>query len=75
MYGWLLVVPQLLPSDSLQLLFFQARSLMQAGKVRISFPSFYGPAIVDALVKDPMGVDVAQHSHFYFELGEELCRL
>ncbi|XP_026190860.1 uncharacterized protein LOC34623828 [Cyclospora cayetanensis] len=65
----------LLPSDNLQLLLFQARSLLSAGKIRLSFPPSYGPAIVDALLKDPLGVDLARHSLFYFELGEELCKL
>ncbi|OEH73618.1 ribosomal protein rpl24e [Cyclospora cayetanensis] len=66
---------ELLPSDNLQLLLFQARSLLSAGKIRLSFPPSYGPAIVDALLKDPLGVDLARHSLFYFELGEELCKL
>lgn len=65
----------LLPSDSLQLLLFQARSLLHAGKVKILFPSFFGPAVIDALIKDPIGVDLSRHSNFYFELGEELCKL
>lgn len=65
----------LLPSDNLQLFLFRGRSLMAAGKVRLGFPSYFGAAMTDALVKDPLGVDVARHSHFFFELGEALCKL
>ncbi|KAL8274928.1 hypothetical protein Esti_001128 [Eimeria stiedai] len=65
----------LVPSDTVDLCLFQARSLMHAGKVKIRFPAFFGAAITSGLIRDPLGIDVSRFSEFYFELGEELCRL
>lgn len=69
----LLLLLQLLPSDRLEVFWFQAKRLFAARKVRVAFPAYYGSAIINGLLKDPLGVDVARHSQFYFELGEQLC--
>ncbi|PFH33439.1 putative GINS complex subunit Psf3 [Besnoitia besnoiti] len=63
------------PSDTLQLPLYQAELLMSRGKMKIKFPSFYEFAIIDALVKDPLTVDLAAHCLFYFDLGLYLCSL
>ncbi|KAL8443504.1 hypothetical protein Emag_005895 [Eimeria magna] len=65
----------LVPSDTVELCLFQAKSLMHAGKMKLKFPDFFGAAITDGLIKDPLGIDVSRFSGFFFELGEELCRL
>ncbi|KFH01592.1 putative GINS complex subunit Psf3 [Toxoplasma gondii MAS] len=63
------------PADSLQLPLYQAELLMGRGKMKIKFPSFYEIAIIDALIKDPLTVDLAAHCLFYFDLGLHLCSL
>ncbi|CBZ53125.1 hypothetical protein NCLIV_029130 [Neospora caninum Liverpool] len=68
--------PDLLrPADTLQLPLYQAELLMGRGKMKIKFPSFYEIAIIDALIKDPLTVDLAAHCLFYFDLGLHLCSL
>ncbi|PHJ16176.1 gins complex subunit psf3 [Cystoisospora suis] len=68
--------PDLLrPSDSLQLPLYQAELLLNHGKAKVKFPSFYEPGIIGSLTIDPLAVNLASHSLFYFELGLYLCKM
>lgn len=66
---------QVRPSDLLQLPLYQAELLLNHGKAKVKFPPFYEPGIIGSLTIDPLAVNLATHSLFYFELGLYLCKM